>query len=88
MNNILPIKSKSPTLEEVNKARAAHGHSLLKAIHNKWNFAFSPLLTLEDFAKGSRETRSVAASQSPLLAEIDAKRKKEAKVQSRMKKAA
>lgn len=63
MNNVTSIAPKHSRLQEINSKRAARGLPALDDLHAKWLLELSPLLTLQDFALGSRDAQNIAREQ-------------------------
>jgi len=72
MNNVTSITPKHPRLQDVNAIRTARGLDNLEELHDKWVLELSPLLTLQDFATGSKETQQIAREQMKTLEAISA----------------
>ncbi len=72
MNNVTSITPTHPRLQEINAIRAARGLATLEELHDKWVLELSPLLTLQDFAAGSKETQQIAREQMKTLEAMSA----------------
>ena len=78
MNNVTSIKPKHPRLQEVNNVRAARGLFLLDDLPDKWLLELSPLLTLQDFAKGTKDSQKIAREQAKTLQAMSVPKRKAA----------